>query len=183
MKYNDHLILNSKFSFFKLQLIQLRKVSAKVLANTSSNVNTTTDVQPSKQRDNTTDQQRHGASAYIDQSEYDSYKQPTVIKKQDEPTRGTYSNYPQTTTNENNKTRPVYNQDKNEDDYVTEHTQQQPQYPQQQQYTKPSSTVYPGLLGRSGSNNGLQTTQGQSRITSAKQRNPSAGSNLYPVIY
>ncbi len=130
--------------------------------NTSSNVNNTKDVQPSKSRENSADpQQRYGASAYIDQSEYDSYKQP--IKQQEI----AYSNYPQ---NDNQKTRQVYNQD---DDYSTN---------QQQQYMKPSSTLYPGYLGRSNTNEGLQSTQGQPRITSAKQRNISSGSTVYQVI-
>ncbi|CAF2479680.1 unnamed protein product [Rotaria sp. Silwood2] len=159
------------------ELIQLRKVSAKIPTNTSSNSNNTTDVQPSKPRENSVDQQqqqqRYGASAYIDQSEYDSYKQPTIITKQDEATRGAYSNYTQKNTNDYDKTRQVYNQDKIDDDYSNEQQQQQ------QQYTKPSSTTYPGLLGRSNTNNGLQSTQGQPRVTSTKQRNSSSGPNLY----
>ncbi|CAF4358709.1 unnamed protein product, partial [Rotaria magnacalcarata] len=43
-----------------------------------------------------------------------------------------------------------------------------------------SSTAYPGLIGRSTSHNSLQSTQTQpTRVTSAKQRNASTGSNLY----
>ncbi|CAF1442852.1 unnamed protein product [Rotaria magnacalcarata] len=170
------------------ELIQLRKVSAKPPASTSSNLNlnsnnnnNNTDPQPLKSRENSVDppKQRYGgASAYIDQSEYDSFKQPTIISKQDEPTRGAYSNYTQTNAtdninnNNNNKTRPVYTQDKTDNDYSTEQ--------QQQQYVKPSSTAYPGLIGRSTSHNSLQSTQTQpTRVTSAKQRNASTGSNLY----
>ncbi|CAF1525287.1 unnamed protein product, partial [Rotaria sordida] len=71
-----------------------------------------------------------GASAYIDQSEYDTFKQPAIVSKQDEPTRGAYSNYTQTNAtdninnNNNNKTRPVYTQDKTDNDYSTEQQQQ-----------------------------------------------------------
>ncbi|CAF5055229.1 unnamed protein product, partial [Rotaria magnacalcarata] len=68
--------------FLSIQLIQLRKVSAKPPASTSSNLNlnsnnnnNNTDPQPLKSRENSVDppKQRYGgASAYIDQSEYDS---------------------------------------------------------------------------------------------------------------
>lgn len=159
-------------------MIQLRKVSAKPMVSTSSNSNNTSEVQASRPRETSADQtkQRYGgASAYIDQSEYDSFKPPTIVSKPEEPARGAYSNYTQTNTNDNNKTRQVYHEDKNENDYPDEQ-----HYPQQ--YSKPSSTNYPGLIGRSGSYNNLQANQTQPvRIASGKQRNPSAGSGLYQV--
>ena len=161
----------------------MRRVSAKIPTNISSNATTTTtDVQPPKVRDTSVDQQqqqRYGASAYIDQSEYDVYKPPpatTTTTKQDGANRGGYSNYSQTNTNDYNKTRHLYNQDANDGDDDDDDVLTKPQY------TKPSTTSYPGLLGRSNSSNGLQSTQGQSRVTSAKQRNTSSGPSLYPVI-
>jgi hypothetical protein len=132
-------------------------------------------VQPTKSRDTSVDhqqQQRYGASAYIDQSEYNSYKQPTSVTKQVVDNGTAYSNYTQSYTNDYNKTRQVHNQDTIDDDYSND----------QQSYTKPSSTAYPGIFERSNSYNGLQATQGQPRVTSGKQRNPTTGSALYQVI-
>jgi hypothetical protein len=107
-----------------------------------------TEVPPSRARDSSADQQaRYGASAYIDQSEYDSYKQPTInsssqITKHDGGNRGAYSNY----STDNNKNR--YIQDTTDDDYTTTVTNDYStaQQQQQQYYTKNSSTTsYSGL--------------------------------------
>ena len=164
----------------------MRRVSAKISSNN--------EVPAARTRDNSVDpptQPRHGASAYIDQSEYDAYRQPTTnssppLTKPDGANRGVYSNYPM----ENSKTR--YVQDAIDDDYPTTVTnsdysssQQQQQQQQQQQpqhYTKnPSTTSYSSLLNRSNSYNGMQSTQGQPRVISAKQRNTSGSSLLYQV--
>ena len=153
-------------------MIQSRKVSAKIPTNSASNTTTAKEVQPPKPRDNSADRQpRQGASAYMNQSEYDDYKQTATVPRQTVSSETTYSHYPSTTTaNENKKTREVH--------YQTD------EYPnnQQQQYAKPSSTSYPGLLGRSNSYNSLQPAQGQPRVTSAKQRNVPASTSLYQVI-
>lgn len=147
-------------------------MSAKIPTNSSSTTNTTKEVQPPKSREPSADvQQRYGASAYMGQSEYDAYKQPTNMPRQVASNEPTYSNYPSTTNNENRKPREVHYQ-------TDDHSNNQ----QQQQYTKPSSTSYPGLLGRSYSYNSLQPGQGQPRVTSAKQRNVPSGSSLYQVI-
>ncbi len=137
---------------------------------------------PARLRDNSADQQqRYGASAYIDQSEYDAYKQSTMnsssqLSKHDGANRGAYSNYP----SENNKNR--YVQDPIDDDYTTTATNNDYPSGQQQYYTKTSSTPsYTGLLNRSNSYNGLQPNQGQPRVISAKQRNTSGSSSLYQV--
>jgi len=118
--------------------------------------------QPPKSRDNSTDQQqRYGASAYIDQSEYDAYKQSSSqINKNDGGNRGAYSNY---STDNNNR----YVEDIDDDN----------DYPSTQHYTKNSSTTsYSGLLNRSNSYNGLQP-----RVISAKQQNTTGSSLLYQV--
>ena len=141
-------------------MIQLRRVSAKI---TSSNA----EVPPPRSRDSSSDQpQRYGASAYIDQSEYDSYKQSTInsssqLSKTDGANRGAYY------SSENTKNR--YVQDQIDDDYTTN------DYPvTQQPYTKTSS--YNTVLTRSNSYNGAQP-----RVISAKQRNTSGSSLLYQV--
>jgi hypothetical protein len=115
-------------------------VSAKTVPNPPSS---SSDVPPPRPRDNSSDQQqRHGASAYIDQSEYDTYKQSTVnsashTTKQDGANRGAYSNY----TTDNNKNR--YVQDTPDDDYPTPLTNE---YSTGQHYPKNSSTTsYTGL--------------------------------------
>lgn len=156
-------------------MIQLRKVSAKIPTNSASNTTTTKEVQPPKPRDNSADRQpRQGASAYMNQSEYDDYKQTANVPRQTVSNETNYSYYPPTTaTNENKKTREVHYQT---DEYPNNQQQQQ------QQYAKPSSTSYPGLLGRSNSYNSLQPAQGQSRVTSAKQRTVPASTSLYQVI-
>ncbi|CAF1245014.1 unnamed protein product [Rotaria sordida] len=159
------------------ELIQLRKVSAKMNTNMSSS---NSDVPPPpRSRDNSIDQQqqRYGASAYIDQSEYDAYKQPTInsssqIIKNDGGNRGIYSNY---TTEHKNR----YVEDTRDDDYPTTVTTNDYSTGQQQFSKNPSTTSYSGLLGRSNSYNGLHSTQGQPRIISGKQRNISSSSLLY----
>jgi hypothetical protein len=131
----------------------------------SSNVDIQPPPPPPKSRDNSTDQQqRYGASAYIDQSEYDAYKQSSSqISKNDGGNRGAYSNY----STDNNR----YVQDAIDDDYNNN------DYSNAQHYTKNSSTTsYSGLLNRSNSYNGLQP-----RVISAKQRNTSGSSLLYQV--
>lgn len=86
----------------------------------------------SQVRDNSVDQaQRYGASAYIDQSEYDTYQQPT-LNSTSGANRGTYANYPIDSIDKNR-----YVQDVIDDDYSTEQQQQQ----QQQNYPKNSSTT------------------------------------------
>lgn len=131
-----------------------------------------TETSQTRSRDTSVDQQRYGASAYIDQSEYDSYKQSTVnpssqIAKQDRPS---YSNYSTETNNHNQKK--TYVQDDVDDDDDVNYTNNQ------QHYTKNSSTTsYSNLLGRSNSYNGLQP-----RVISAKQRNISGSSSLYQVM-
>lgn len=148
-------------------MIQLRKVSAKIPTNTASNTTAAKEVQPPKPRDNSADRQsRQGASAYMNQSEYDDYQQTTNIPRQTATNEAPYSNYPPTTTTENKKTREFHYQ-----------TDEYPNNQQQQQYAKPSSTSYPGLLGRSNSYNSLQP-----RVTSAKQRNIPASTSLYQVM-
>ncbi|UJR35938.1 hypothetical protein I4U23_028679 [Adineta vaga] len=149
------------------EFIRLREVSAKIPSNTI-----TTDIQQPKSRDPSTDPpQRYGASAYIDQTEYDTYKQPPPPPpaKQDAPTRGTYSNHPQSNTNENNKTRQLYKQDTTDNNTFTNG---------QQEYSK-SNTSYPGLLARSNSYNGSQSNLAQPRVISAKQRNVPSTSTAY----
>lgn len=101
------------------------------------------------------------------------------MTKQDGANRGAYSNYP----SETNKTR--YVQDAIDDEYpttVTNSDYSNNQQQQQQHYTKNSSTTsYTSLLNRSNSYNGMQSTQGQPRVISAKQRNTSGSSLLYQV--
>jgi len=129
----------------------------------SSNIDVRPPPVPPKSRDNSTEQQqqRYGASAYIDQSEYDAYKQSSSqINKNDGGNRGAYSNY---STDNNNR----YVEDIDDDN----------DYPSTQHYTKNSSTTsYSGLINRSNSYNGLQP-----RVISAKQRNTSGSSLLYQV--
>jgi hypothetical protein len=139
----------------------------------SSNI----DVPQPKSRDNSADQQqRYGASAYIDQSEYDSYKQSTITKHDGGGNRGAYSNYP-TDNNNNNNNRNRYVQDTTDDDYTTTVTNSDYSSGQPYYNTKNSSTTsYSGLLNRSNSYNGLQP-----RVISAKQRNTSGSSLLYQV--
>ncbi|CAF3650776.1 unnamed protein product [Adineta steineri] len=155
------------------EFIRLREVSAKI--PTATNSNQYTDVQPARSRDNSADpQQRYGASAYIDQSEYNSYKQPpppTTTTKQDVINRGAYANYSQSNTNETTKPRQIYKQDSAENIYSNGQQQQQ-------DYTKPTVS-YGGLLGRSNSYNGSQTNLGQPRVISAKQRNTPSTSTAY----
>jgi hypothetical protein len=140
-------------------------VSAKVPTNTSSNITNTKDVQPSKSRDNTVEpQQRIGTSAYINQSEYDVYKQQsTTATKQIVDNGAAYTTYTQTNPNDNQKNR---HDDDDDDDYSNE-----------QQYTKPSTTSYSGQFGRSNSYNNIQP-----KVASNKPRNISSGSALYHVI-
>jgi hypothetical protein len=129
----------------------------------SSNIDVRPPPVPPKSRDNSTEQQqRYGASAYIDQSEYDAYKQSSSqINKNDGGNRGAYSNY---STDNNNR----YVEDIDDDD----------DYPSTQHYTtkNSSTTSYSGLINRSNSYNGLQP-----RVISAKQRNTSGSSLLYQV--
>ena len=180
-----------------MQLIQLRRVSAK---NNTNMPNSNTDVPPQRSRDNPIDhqQQRYGASAYIDQSEYDVYKQSTMnsssqmIKHDGIGNRGIHSNY----ATDHNKNRNV--QDMRDDDYTPTDTNDYPTG--QQSYTKASSTtsysglymnllikvvfLYSsvlGLLARSSSYNGLHGVPAQPRIISAKQRNVPGSSSLYQV--
>ena len=152
-----------------MQLIQLRKVSAKVNNHASTS---TSDVPPARSNETSSDtaQQRYGTSAYIDQSEYDVYKPPTAnassqLIRHESTNRATY---------DNQRSRQTYAQDTNTDD----------DYPSgQQNYAKNSSTTpYSGPLGRSHSYNGLQSTQGQPRVISAKPRNTvGSASMLYQV--
>jgi hypothetical protein len=97
----------------------------------------------SRARDTSVDQaQRHGASAYIDQSEYDAYKQPSN-NSTSAANRGAYSNYP----TDNNKNR--YVQDVVDDDF-TPTTINEYSTGQQQSYAKNSSTTsYSGLYQNS----------------------------------
>ncbi|CAF0830657.1 unnamed protein product [Adineta ricciae] len=153
------------------EFIRLREVSAKLPTNTASNSNYTTDAQPTKSRDPSTDPpQRHGASAYIDQPENETYKQaPTTKQDPYNQQRGTYSNQHQSNTTENNKTRQVYKQDSTDNN----------QYPNEQpEYSKPS-TNYSGLLGRSNSYTGSQPNLAQPRVMSGKQRNLPTTSTAY----
>ncbi|CAF3276958.1 unnamed protein product [Rotaria socialis] len=158
------------------ELIQLRKVSAKMNPNVSSS---NTDAPAPRSRDSSVDQQqRYGASAYMDQSEYDAYRQPTTnsssqMIKNDGANRGVYSNY----ATDHNKNR--YVDDAKDEDYSTTVTNDYSTG--QPSYNKNTSTnSYSGLLGRSNSYNGLHSTLGQPRIISAKQRNISSSSLLYP---
>ena len=147
-------------------------------------MNNITDVQPPKSRDNIIDQQQnYGARAYIDQSEYESYKQPIVVAKQDGAIRTNYSNFTQSNTNNFNKSRQISNQDKDNDDDDDDHDDDSNKPQRQQQYTKPSSAAYHGLLARTNSSSGLQPAhQVQPRVISAKQRNFSSSSTLNQVI-
>ena len=162
--------------------------------------NSNTDLPPQRSRDNSIDhqQQRYGASAYIDESEYDVYKQSTmnsssqIIKHDGAQNRGIYSNY----ATDHNKNR--YVQDMRDDDYTPTNTNDYPTG--QQPYMKVSSTTsYSGLymnllikvvflyscvlgpLARSSSYNGLHGIPAQPRIISAKQRNALGSSSLYQV--
>ncbi|CAF4281319.1 unnamed protein product, partial [Adineta steineri] len=123
------------------ELIQLRKVSAKINTNMSSS-----NSEVPRPRDTSVDQtQRHGASAYIDQSEYDVYKQPTINSTSGGNRGGVYSNYP---ADNNNKNRYVQDVIDDDDDYTPTVTKDYSTgQQQQQQYTKNSSTTaHSGLL-------------------------------------
>ncbi|CAF1503477.1 unnamed protein product [Adineta steineri] len=150
------------------ELIQLRKVSAKINTNMSSS-----NSEVPRPRDTSVDQtQRHGASAYIDQSEYDVYKQPTINSTSGgNRGGGVYSNYP---VDDNNKNR--YVQDViDDDDYTPKVTNDYSTgQQQQQQYTKNSSTTaHSGLIGRSNT-----YSSSQPRVLSGKHRQVATSSSL-----
>lgn len=100
----------------------MRKVSAKLPTQQTSS-NNVVDQQATRSRESSVDppQQRYGASAYIDQSEYDVYKQPTATAtatKSDGANRGVYVTY----AAEQQRNRPSYTQDPVDDDYETTNT-------------------------------------------------------------
>ena len=107
-------------------------MSAKINPNPSSS-----NSEVSRPRDASLDQsQRYGASAYIDQSEYDVYKQPTIKSTPGGTRAGAYSNHP--TDNKNRYVQDVIDDDVDDDSIATvanEHSTGQ------QQYTKHSSTT------------------------------------------
>ena len=92
-------------------------------------------------RDTSVDQQqRYGASAYIDKSEYDAYKQSTVNSTSAANRGGAYSNY---SVDNNNR----YVQDVVDDEYTPPTTITHDQSNGQSQHMKSSSTTsYSGLL-------------------------------------
>ncbi|CAF0862136.1 unnamed protein product [Adineta ricciae] len=143
------------------ELIQLRKVSAKINPNMSSS-----NSEVARPRDTSTDQQqRHGASAYIDKSEYDAYKQSTVNSTSAANFGGAYSNY--SVDNNNRYVQDVV------DDECTPPTTHDQSNGQSQHMKSTSTTSYSGLIGRSNSYNGSQP-----KLISSKQRNTTTGSSM-----
>ncbi|CAF0782997.1 unnamed protein product [Didymodactylos carnosus] len=187
------------------ELIQLRKVSAKpgnVVSNHNSNsdvgiVNRTTNViQPTRSvysasENNNNNEviaqqaQYHGTSAYIDQSEYDSYKKHISNTQTTKPSTNNNHNsnynsestssvihgrsHANNTNNDGFKNRQrQYTNDVDED--YTENVGQ---------YSKGPTPPYSSLLGRSHSYNGMSSTQGQTRVLSTKQRTTSNSNITY----
>lgn len=119
----------------------MRKVSAKINSNVPSS---NSEAPAPRSRDNSVDPpQRYGASAYMDQSEYDAYKQPTMnsspqVVTNDGGNRGAYATY----MADHNKNR--YIDDARDDDYST--TVNNEYLTGQQSYSKTTSTnSYSGL--------------------------------------
>ncbi|CAF4318293.1 unnamed protein product, partial [Didymodactylos carnosus] len=146
-------------------------------ANSSTNV-----IQPTRStysasehnnnNETTTQQaQHHGKSAYIDQSEYDSYKQH-ISNTQTKPMgnnnhNNNYSNESTSIINgrtysNNNNDVPKNRQQKYTNDIDEDYIENTGQYSK--------APPYPSLLGRSHSYNGMSSNPGQPRVLSAKQR-------------
>ena len=125
---------------------------------TTSNSNQTAAAAPPqpKSRDSPVDPpQRHGTSAYIDRSEYDTYQQTAAAAaKQEAANRGAYANYAAASNTDNNKARLAYKQDALDNTYPNN---------QQDYYT------------------GSQASLVQPRVISAKQRNMPTTSAAYQV--
>ena len=138
----------------------------------SSNSNQQTHTSAVKTRDPSADQpSRYGASAYVDQYDYDTYKKPNATK-QYEANRDVYPSHSQSSIHETPKYRPADAPDPNDDDDDYPATATNDYAPvQQQYYTKPA--VYGAQLGRSNTYHGAQP-----RTSSAKQRNPPQGTSV-----
>lgn len=123
---------------------------------------------------------RSGASAYIDQTDYDAYKRAQSQSKQDESNQRdtTYPSHGKS-TNQEQQYRQRYRAKYEPEDEEEQDEQYYDQQQQQQQRVYPSKTtsapVYGGHISRSNTYHVPPNYQDPSRVSSAKQRNSSSG--------